>query len=586
MNEPQNQTRSFALERAAGTENTFAAVCATAAEIDRADYFEVLDLSRCDLSRAPLPLLESHNSSALNVGLAENFSVDGDKLRCSIRFGTSARALELAADIRAGIVRSLSVGYELSDPIQTGERDGLPIYSFKFMLHEVSLVSIPADTQSGFFRSSSRKNIMESQTNYQQSETDRIAAIRGMADLHDLQQLGISAIAEGLSLADFNRRALDAVSTRNDNARTDFRDTGVERSTPPHSPNHYAGLPCDNSAFGRSMDNYSLLRVLRGISDPRALGEAGLELEISSDMQRVLGRRSKGILIPYEALQQRAVTKAGSGGNLVATDHLSGSFIDVLRNASVVMGLGPTVLRGLQGDVDIPRKTSGATGYWIAADNSDAITESDVALDSVSLAAKTVGGACTFSHKLIVQSSPDIEGLVRQDLADLIASQIDLKSISGTGASNQPRGILATSGVGSATYANAGAPSFADIVALETAIATANAAGRLSYLTTPAMAGAFKTTPRQGSGVEGNFILQSGMMNDLPAFTTGNMSAGYVLLGDFSQLLVGFWGGIEIDVDPYGANFLKGSVTVRVLADIDFAVRHPGAFAELHEAAA
>jgi phage head maturation protease len=236
MNEPQNQTRSFALERAAGTENTFPAVCATTAEVDRSDYFEVLDLARCDLSRAPLPLLESHNSQALNIGLAENFSVAGDKLRCSIRFGKSARALELASDIRDRIVCSLSVGYELSDPIQTGERDGRPIYAFKFMLHEVSIVAIPADTQSGFFRSSSRKNIMEIQALRQNSdETNRVQAIREMSDLHDLQQLGISAIAEGLSLADFNRRALDAVSTRNDNARTDFRDTGVERSTPFHN---------------------------------------------------------------------------------------------------------------------------------------------------------------------------------------------------------------------------------------------------------------------------------------------------------------------------------------------------------------
>jgi len=426
---------------------------------------------------------------------------------------------------------------------------------------------------------------MEIQTPRQNSdETNRVQAIREMGDLHGLESLALAAIAEGSSLAEFNRRAMDEVTRRNDNARTDFRDTG-ERSAPKHSPNHYAGLPCDNSAFGRSMDSYSLLRVLRGISDPRALNEAGLELEISADMQRLLGRRSKGILIPYEALATRAVTKGGSGSNLVATDHLSGSFIDVLRNASVVMGLGPTILRGLQGDVSIPRKTAGASASWIAGDDGDAITASDVALDEVTLAPKTVGGACTFSHKLIVQSSPDVEALVRQDLADLIASQIDLKSISGTGASNQPRGILATTGIGSTTYPNTNFPQFTDIVALETSIATANADGRLAYLTTPLLAGKLKTSPRQLSGAEGNFIWQSSMMNDLPAFKSGNMTAGYVLLGDWSQLLIGFWGGIEIDADPYGSNFLKGSVTVRVLADVDFAVRHPGAFAEIHESA-
>ena len=578
MIESQNQTRTFALQRAAGTENTFAAVCATTAEVDRGDYFEVLDLSRCDLSRAPLPLLESHNSSALNVGLAENFSVDGDKLRCIIRFGKSARALEIAEDVRAKIVRSLSIGYEASDPIEIGERDGRPIYSFKFLLHEVSIVAIPADISSGFFRSIQRKPIMENQTLRQNSdETNRVQAIREMSDLHDLQQLGIAAIAEGSSLAEFNRRAMDEVTRRNASARTDVRDTG-ERSTPRHAPNHYAGMPCDTSAYGRSMDNYSLLRVLRGISDPRALSEAGLELEISSDMQRVLGKRSKGVLVPFEALQQRAVTKAGSGGNLVATDHLSGSFIDVLRNASTVMGLGPTVLRGLQGDVSIPRKTAGASAYWIAGDDGDAITASDVSLDEVTLAPKTVGGAVTFSHKMIVQSSPDIEGLVRQDLADLIASEIDLKSIAGTGSSNQPRGILSTTGISVLDFV-ADDPTYAELVLMEAAIANANAdRGNLSWLMNPNMAAALKTTPKQGSGVEGNFILSDGRALDIPAFRTANVPAGRLILGNWQHLMVGFWGGIEIDADPYGSNFLKGSVTVRVLADIDFAVRHPGAF--------
>ena len=184
--------------------------------------------------------------------------------------------------------------------------------------------------------------------------------------------------------------------------------------------------------------------------------------------------------------------------------------------------------------------------------------------------------------------SPDIEQLVRQDLADLIASEIDLKSIAGSGASNQPTGIIATSGIDSSTYANAGSPAFTDFVAMETAISTANAdiGGNMAYLLTPALAGTAKSTPRQGSGIEGNFVWQGGQINDIAAHKTGNMTAGYAVLGNWSQLLVGFWGGIEIDADPYGTNFLKGSVTVRVLADIDFGVRHAGAFAELHEALA
>ena len=174
---------------------------------------------------------------------------------------------------------------------------------------------------------------------------------------------------------------------------------------------------------------------------------------------------------------------------------------------------------------------------------------------------------------------------MRQDLADLIASEIDIKAINGTGASNQPTGVLATTGINAASYVNGGDPSYDDIVGLETLICEDNADGNtMAYLTTPTLAGQFKTLPRQASGVEGNFAWQDGRMNDIRAFKTGNMAAGTVLLGNWRDLLVGFWGGIAIEVDPYGTNFLKGSVTARILADVDIAVRHAVAFAALTEA--
>jgi hypothetical protein len=101
---------------------------------------------------------------------------------------------------------------------------------------------------------------------------------------------------------------------------------------------------------------------------------------------------------------------------------------------------------------------------------------------------------------------------------------------------------------------------------------------------TPDVAKALKTTPKQGSGVEGNFILSGNQILDIAAHRTANMPAGYMLLGNWQHLLLGFWGGIEIDADPYGSNFLKGSITVRVLADVDMNVRYAGAFCEGHNA--
>jgi HK97 family phage major capsid protein/HK97 family phage prohead protease len=576
-----NHTRTLTIDRAhAKSGNTFPVTLSTETPYLREYGWEILDHGRVDLSRAPLPLIESHDASQLNIGIVDDLHVDGGKLRGTIRLGKSARAKELAADIKEGIVRNVSIGYQVSDGEADGERDGNPVYRFAFSPHELSLVSAPADINSGIYRSKgktmetekSSRSERKRESSHEQNESDRVRQIYNMADAHNLADLGRQGISEGWTALEFNSRALTAVGDRNNKARSESPCDNPQRNDFSFEANRYDEI----------MPKYSLTRLLRGLADPKDLDKAGLELEISQDMQQTLGRRSKGILVPFEALQQRAVTYGGTGSNLVSTDHMAGSFIDVLRNRSTVMGLNPTVLRDLVGDVAIPRKTAGATAYWIAGDNADSITESDVVMDQVTLSPKVVGGAVTFSHKMIVQSSPDIEQLVRGDLADLIASQIDLKSISGSGASNQPTGILNQTGIGSTTYANGGDPSFADIVALETTIAAANAdQGPLRYLTTPAIAGTMKTTD-VGTDT-GQFVWSKSMMNDLAAYKSGNMTAGYVLLGDWSQLLVGFWGGIEIDADPYGSNFLKGSVTVRVLADVDIGVRHPEAFAEIHE---
>src|SRR3990172_7098744 len=66
-----------------------------------------------DLSRAPLPVLESHDRSRVNIGLVSGLRLDGARLRGELVLGASQRAGELAQDIGAGIVTGLSIGYTI-----------------------------------------------------------------------------------------------------------------------------------------------------------------------------------------------------------------------------------------------------------------------------------------------------------------------------------------------------------------------------------------------------------------------------------------------------------------------------------------
>ncbi|KJS05092.1 MAG: hypothetical protein VR73_13090 [Gammaproteobacteria bacterium BRH_c0] len=576
-------TRELTLQRESKSGDRFPATVATETPVRRRFGYEVLDMKRLDLTRAPFPLIESHDTSKLNVGLFEDVHVNGQRLKGMIRLGKSARAQELAEDIREGIVRNVSVGYEAFDPIEDGEIDGIPVYRFAARIHEISLVSAPADTNSGINRS--RNPIMENTEHQTRSERRRVhedsgdeknraVAISQAARRFGLQDLGFRAIEEGWSVADFQAKAVVEVERRNAHGVT-------------HHFDPVGGTGRIDRHFSEALQKYSLIKLLRGLADPKALAGAGLELEISQELQRQMGRQAKGIVIPSEILAQRTLTAgSASGGAMTPETYMGSAFIDVLRPKTSVLSLGALVLQSLEGTVVIPRKIASGTGYWINSDHTDSIPPGDPTLDQVSLSPKTAGAATIISHRMLVQGSRDVEEMVRSDLLGLLAQVIDQAAIAGTGASNQPLGITGTTGIDTDTYTNGGLPDFAKIVGMESAIAAANADGdKLAYLTTPSMYGSLKITPRQSSGVEGNFIIQEGKMNDLPASKSSNVPDGAIILGDWSQLVIGMWGGLELDLDPY-THFLKGSIQVRVLADIDVGVRHPEAFSLLTEAEA
>ncbi len=136
-----------------GQDALIPATIATATPVVRQGVAEVLDCTATgvDLSRAPLPLIVSHESNRLSVGLVEQIQATGDRVTGMVRFATSPEAQQIRADVIAGIHRGLSIGYRHLD-------EGTPIeggLAYRWMPHEVSIVSVPADPNSGFFRHSS-----------------------------------------------------------------------------------------------------------------------------------------------------------------------------------------------------------------------------------------------------------------------------------------------------------------------------------------------------------------------------------------------------------------------------------------------
>jgi HK97 family phage major capsid protein len=303
------------------------------------------------------------------------------------------------------------------------------------------------------------------------------------------------------------------------------------------------------------------------------------EKEVSQDLAKRHGLAPQGILVPMEGVYSRTeqnVTTAGQGGNLVATELLSGSFIDKLMNSMLMKDLGAKVLTGLQGNIAIPRKTANTTAYWVA--ESGDVTGSIATFDQVAMSPKTVGAYVDASRKLLLQSSISADQLIKDDLASTLAIAIDLAALNGLGSSNQPTGIMRTSGIGSLNWTTASTPTFAKFVDLESEVSTDNALmGNLAYVTSAAFAGTCKQTVKVSGYPQ--YIMENGEINGYRVGVTNQMPASAALFGNFNDLIIGMWGMLDLNVDT--ATLSKsGSVRIVGLQDVDVAVRHPESFAK------
>lgn len=341
---------------------------------------------------------------------------------------------------------------------------------------------------------------------------------------------------------------------------------------------------------------YSLLRAIRAAASGDWRG-AELEREASQAVAEQLGREPRGFFVPLDflAAEQRDMIKgtASQGGYLVATELLTQSFIEMLRNRMVVQAAGATVLSGLVGDIAIPKQTGGATAYWVA--ESGAPTESQQTLAQVAMDPKTVGAYTDISRKLLLQASLDVEAFVRRDLATVLALAIDYAALHGSGTGNEPTGIENTSGIGLVSIgANGGPPTWSHIVQLETEVAQDNAdVGALAYITNAKVRGKLKETEKaSGTGIfvwgDGptplngyRALVSNQVRSDLTKGTGTNLSA--IFFGNWNDLIIGQWGTLDILVDPYTGG-TSGTVRVIAFQDVDVAVRHAESFAAILDA--
>lgn len=571
------------------------------------------------------PLLVDHDRRE-QVGVVESVTVGNDRVgRAVVRFGKSARAEQELSDVRDGIRANVSVGYRINRMVleEAGEEDDANVYRVvDWTPLEISIVSIPADTSVGVGRedgetpyttliekeidmpkenetaatprsddqaaqnaahraaedakAENEKVAARARDEARDAETTRCREIGALGVAHNMTAEAEKAISDGMELVDFQKAVLAKA-----------KDTG-------HLRQHNA----EDGEIGMSdndVKQYSLLRALRCImfpNDHRYREEAAFELECSAAEAKRMETEPQGIFVPPDVLRRGQVSPMSpdqiahmkrdlnvgtgtAGGHLVSTDLLSGSFIEILRNRAVSLRAGATLLTGLVGNIAIPRQTTASTIGWISTEGG-ASAETAPAFDQVTMNPKTMGAFVDYTRQLLLQSSIDVENLVRNDLVMQMALALDTGVLYGTGSSGQPTGVSQQSGINTTTFAGAD-PTYAEVVAMETAVAVDNAdVGTLAYITDAAMRGAFKTTEK-ASGTAQFIWEMGGTVNGYTTHITNQVTDGDVFFGNWADVFVGFWGGLDLTLDPYtGAT--SGTRRIVALQSADVAVRHPVSF--------
>ena len=335
--------------------------------------------------------------------------------------------------------------------------------------------------------------------------------------------------------------------------------------------------------------SFSIVKFVREASEGRLSGLEAEVAEMGRKEYERLGLSQKGFALPSAALRASAgqnYTTNADGGYAKVT--AAPRYIDGLKDKMVIAGLGATVLGDLVGTV--PLVGAGQmTAAWYAEGATAAVSKATFSSVSLTPHRNAVIGA--FSKDLLRQTSLDVEQIIWNRILEAHARLLETAAIAGTGADGQPRGILNTDGIGSVAIGTNGGPiTWAKVVELETKVNAENGnRGKLAYLTNAKVIGDLKTIERAaGNGrylLDGDYTKINGYPIDwtnlVPSTLTKGTTASKcsaMIFGNFEDLYIGHWGGVDIVVDPYT---LAAQADVRFVLNSwdDAVVAEPKSFA-------
>lgn len=604
---------------------------------------EAVDLSRLNNNA---PLLFNHNFDN-HIGVVCNARIDADNVgRALVKFSKHGT---LANDIRnkviEGTMEKISVGYDIKEYHIDYAKSQLIVS--KWIPHEISWVTVPADDSVGLNRSLNTitvnlgakrdmtkeqiEEIKEEQESAQVEETP--VEENKEPKVEETQERQVEENKEDENLED-GKDAKHPESVDDDSSTVREEEVKEEREAAPVEEEKTEEvaerseedeleireiareLNIDDSELARALaikdmtpeafrtkalnnlvnaqrnneqikdskmeKTFDLNNVIRSLVDGAALGANEAEysaMAAGAAMQRGRAARGGSVFVPAAAL--RAASEGNTKATLTAvTDEklLTESYVEMLLPQSVLGRLGVTVLSGLNSPIAVPKMTASSVDAFGFVDENGSAPESKATFENVKMAPKTFAGGNPISRQSL-KTVPNIATLITDHINKAVRIKLEQLILSDKDNTRGPKGLVKQL-VDGGRVAKKAAFSYKDFLKEIAALTDAGVpAQAIKFAMSGATAAELESTLKD-NGVSG-YIIENGKLAGYDVVTSGVIPADHIVLGDFSGIMIGEWGGLELDMDDttYRA---QSAIVPRIWVDLDFTVVQPEALKVLH----
>lgn len=564
-------------------------------------YAEVLKISdeSIDMTRlnGGASVLKNHDTDIV-LGKVVRAWCEGDKLCVRIQFRSDNMSKALFEDLARGTVPNVSIGYRY-DPekdVRTyTDENGEKVREVEhWEAYEVSVaVGIPADPTVGFYRSFDTELQQNNITNQKggQNPMEKRADAKAEMTAEEMKKRLDELEAENAKLKSVRSAETETAETT-ETETTDTAETEEKKSCGDDNEEMRSMMKeiSDNlKSFAMphiqtTKRHYDMSAALASCLTGKG---AEFEREISADLYKRSGlsEGANSIMIPFNGDALRGIMNTrelndsvGSGSGLVAQENMPNLFVDFVRSRIGVKDA--TFLTGLTGaPVTIPAQTSDTTVAWVSGgttttDANAAVSETTPVIGDVTLTPHKLGGFTTVGKDMILMGNPDATAITMRSLLANVAHKLGTTMLKGN-VSPEITGVATATGVQTKVIATMASATWANFTDMIGKVEGLEWDGEQSFVMSASDNALLKSIAKGNYG--SGFIVEDGYLDGRRVYVDGSLSSGDIFLGDFSNVVVGQWGGIELFVDPYTLA-TAGSVRVIVSLVCDIGILRPNTF--------